>query len=326
MKTFKDDVMNKSRPEGCIVHAYLLQETLTYCTEYKGLGNSNILTKLENSLDGFLSAPPDLLNDVDYKENDDEGGPVGSNQEFIIKGIYPQQTMLGIDDVVENIALTTPSVASSDIILYFISAVYHMEFHKRPKITFAQLVAILPLSIVHTMGSLFTNMSLGKVVVSFTHTIKTMEPFFSILLSAMIRHWSPMASNVTFHSCNVLSKKIHGQQKEICGQNNYVLNNNNHVIVPLNPLWLYLWRGLNAKEVCIKALAGGICFHAYQQLAMTYTSLCSFLEGPLPFVRRFSYAEIKKTTGGFSSIIVTHSDGSVYKAQFQGGLVVVVKE
>ncbi|KAF6136089.1 hypothetical protein GIB67_000493 [Kingdonia uniflora] len=59
------------------------------------------------------------------------------------------------------------------------------NLHKRPKITSAQLVVIHPLAIVHTMGNLFTNMSLGKVVVSFTHTIKAMEPFFSILLSAM---------------------------------------------------------------------------------------------------------------------------------------------
>jgi len=35
------------------------------------------------------------------------------------------------------------------------------------------------------MGNLFTNMSLGKVAVSFTHTIKAMEPFFSVLLSAV---------------------------------------------------------------------------------------------------------------------------------------------
>jgi solute carrier family 35 protein E1 len=34
------------------------------------------------------------------------------------------------------------------------------------------------------LGNLFTNMSLGKVTVSFTHTIKAMEPFFSVLLSA----------------------------------------------------------------------------------------------------------------------------------------------
>ncbi|KAL5714181.1 holo-[acyl-carrier-protein] synthase [Ranunculus cassubicifolius] len=116
-----------------------------------------------------------------------------------------------------------------------------LNLHKKPKITTAQLVAILPLAIVHTMGNLFTNMSLGKVVVSFTHTIKAMEPFFSVLLSAMFLgemptfwvissllpivggvalasiteasfnwagFWSAMASNVTFQSRNVLSKKF----------------------------------------------------------------------------------------------------------------------
>lgn len=47
-----------------------------------------------------------------------------------------------------------------------------------------QLAAIVPLAMVHTLGNLFTNMSLGKVAVSFTHTIKAMEPFFSVILSA----------------------------------------------------------------------------------------------------------------------------------------------
>lgn len=47
------------------------------------------------------------------------------------------------------------------------------------------VAAILPLALVHTLGNLFTNMSLGQVAVSFTHTIKAMEPFFSVLLSAM---------------------------------------------------------------------------------------------------------------------------------------------
>lgn len=48
-----------------------------------------------------------------------------------------------------------------------------------------QLLAVLPLAAVHTLGNLFTNMSLGKVAVSFTHTIKAMEPFFSVLLSSI---------------------------------------------------------------------------------------------------------------------------------------------
>jgi drug/metabolite transporter (DMT)-like permease len=48
-----------------------------------------------------------------------------------------------------------------------------------------QLLAIFPLALVHTLGNLFTNMSLGMVAVSFTHTVKSMEPFFSVLLSSM---------------------------------------------------------------------------------------------------------------------------------------------
>jgi hypothetical protein len=35
-----------------------------------------------------------------------------------------------------------------------------------------QIKAILPLAAVHTLGNLLTNVSLGKVAVSFTHTIK----------------------------------------------------------------------------------------------------------------------------------------------------------
>ncbi|KAF5190474.1 Lrr receptor kinase bak1 [Thalictrum thalictroides] len=48
--------------------------------------------------------------------------------------------------------------------------------------------------------------------------------------------------------------------------------------------------------------------------------------GPLPFLRRFSYDDIKKATGGFSRIIARYSHGAVYKAQFQDGLVAIVKE
>ncbi|XP_062116250.1 triose phosphate/phosphate translocator, non-green plastid, chloroplastic-like [Humulus lupulus] len=116
-----------------------------------------------------------------------------------------------------------------------------LNLYKRPRITGAQLLAILPLAAVHTLGNLFTNMSLGKVAVSFTHTIKAMEPFFSVVLSAMFLgemptiwvvgsllpivggvalasvteasfnwagFWSAMASNLTNQSRNVLSKKV----------------------------------------------------------------------------------------------------------------------
>ncbi|CAA2956026.1 phosphoenolpyruvate phosphate translocator 1, chloroplastic [Olea europaea subsp. europaea] len=115
------------------------------------------------------------------------------------------------------------------------------NLYRRPKISGAQLAGILPLAVVHTLGNLFTNMSLGKVAVSFTHTIKAMEPFFSVVLSAMFLgefptiwvvsslvpivggvalasmteasfnwagFWSAMASNLSNQSRNVLSKKF----------------------------------------------------------------------------------------------------------------------
>ncbi|PIA61887.1 hypothetical protein AQUCO_00200108v1 [Aquilegia coerulea] len=115
------------------------------------------------------------------------------------------------------------------------------NLHKKPKISRSQLLAIIPLAIAHTLGNLFTNMSLGKVSVSFTHTIKAMEPFFSVVLSAMFLgeiptfwvvssllpvvggvalasftevsfNWigfsTAMASNLTNQSRNVLSKKF----------------------------------------------------------------------------------------------------------------------
>lgn len=121
-----------------------------------------------------------------------------------------------------------------------VAIMWGLNLYKRPKISGAMLGAILPLAAVHTLGNLFTNMSLGKVAVSFTHTIKAMEPFFSVILSAMFLgefptpwvvgslvpivggvalasvteasfnwagFWSAMASNVTNQSRNVLSKK-----------------------------------------------------------------------------------------------------------------------
>ncbi|XVF09306.1 hypothetical protein REPUB_Repub07fG0081400 [Reevesia pubescens] len=122
-----------------------------------------------------------------------------------------------------------------------VALMWTFNLYKRPKITGARLAAILPLAVVHTLGNLFTNMSLGKVAVSFTHTIKAMEPFFSVVLSAMFLgelptlwvvgsllpivggvalasvteasfnwagFWTAMASNLTNQSRNVLSKKV----------------------------------------------------------------------------------------------------------------------
>jgi Triose-phosphate Transporter family len=101
--------------------------------------------------------------------------------------------------------------------------------------------AVLPLAGVHTLGNLLTNVSLGMVAVSFTHTIKALEPMFSVILSSMFLgapvdpwvvaslvpiiggvagasmsevsfNWpgfiSALGSNITFQSRNVFSKKF----------------------------------------------------------------------------------------------------------------------
>ena len=106
----------------------------------------------------------------------------------------------------------------------------------------ALLRIIAPLSFLHACGFLATNASLGSVQVSFTHTIKALEPFFAVVLSAVLASKRPpnvasvlalipivagvviasvtevsfawrgflfaMLSNVCFQSRNVLSKEF----------------------------------------------------------------------------------------------------------------------
>lgn len=190
---------------------------------------------------------------------------------------------------------------------------------KRPKISGAQLVAILPLAIVHTMGNLFTNMSLGKVAVSFTHTIKAMEPFFSVILSAIFLgelptvwvvssllpivggvalaslteasfnwagFWSAMASNVTFQSRNVLSKKLMVKKEESLDNLNLfsiITVMSFFLLAPVTfftegvkftPTFLQS-AGLNVNQVLTRCLFAGLCFHAYQQVSYMILAMVS---------------------------------------------------
>lgn len=46
-------------------------------------------------------------------------------------------------------------------------------------------------------------MSLGKVAVSFTHTIKAMEPFFSVVLSAMFLGEVCFVSSIYYLQCSI---------------------------------------------------------------------------------------------------------------------------
>ncbi|CAM0879812.1 unnamed protein product [Alopecurus aequalis] len=121
------------------------------------------------------------------------------------------------------------------------------RLHPLPKLSTAQLARIAPLAAGHMLGTVFTNMSLGAVAVSFTHTVKASEPFFTVLLSAFflgewpsllvlgslvpivggvalasltevsfnwVGFWSAMASNLLNQTRNVLSKRLLGGQEE----------------------------------------------------------------------------------------------------------------
>ncbi|KVH98220.1 protein of unknown function DUF250 [Cynara cardunculus var. scolymus] len=93
--------------------------------------------------------------------------------------IYNKQVL----EVFPNpVTLTAVQLAVGTAMIFFSWA---LNLHKWPNISRAQLVAILPLAVMHTLGNFSTNMSLGKVSVSFTHTIKAMEPFFTVVLSTI---------------------------------------------------------------------------------------------------------------------------------------------
>jgi solute carrier family 35 protein E1 len=214
------------------------------------------------------------------------------------------------------ITITTVQFAVGAVLSIFM---WTVGIIKKPKISTSQLVAILPLAVVHTMGNLFTNMSLGKVAVSFTHTIKAMEPFFSVLLSALFLgefpsvwvvlsimpivggvalaslteasfnwagFWSAMASNVTFQSRNVLSKKVMAKREEsldnislfsiITIMSFFLLAPITFFVdgVKVTPTFLEA-AGLNVKQLYTRSLISALCFHAYQQVSYMILSKVS---------------------------------------------------
>lgn len=115
------------------------------------------------------------------------------------------------------------------------------RLHPRPHLQEGALKAISPLATIHVVGNVLTNVSLRAVAPSFTHTVKALEPFFSVLMSAIFLgdrptlavvaslipiisgvalastselsfNWTgfiaALGSNITFQSRNVLSKKF----------------------------------------------------------------------------------------------------------------------
>ena len=70
------------------------------------------------------------------------------------------------------------------------AVIWGLRLKKAPKIKTTTLVAVPPLGALHSWFA-FTNASLGSVAVSFTHTIKALEPltaiFSAIILGAIPR-------------------------------------------------------------------------------------------------------------------------------------------
>lgn len=182
---------------------------------------------------------------------------------------------------------------------------------RRPNLSSSQIFTILPLAFGHTLGNLFTNLSVAKVPVSFTQTIKAMEPFFSVTMSAIflgemptlwvvsslvpvvggvilaslteasfnwIGFWTAMASNVANQSRNVLSKKLMVNKEESLDDITLFSVITVMSFLMSAPLALFMEgikftpsavqsAGLNVREIYVKSLLAGLCFHAYQQLS-----------------------------------------------------------
>eukprot|EP00887_Chlorella_sp_A99_P002025 scaffold18.g2025.t1 len=184
-------------------------------------------------------------------------------------------------------------------------AMWGLGLHKKPEGAKEAVVSVSPLAVVHTLGNSLTNISLGAVAVSFTHTIKALEPFFSVLLSAMFLNdrpslpvllslfpliggvalasaseisftWkgflSAMGSNLTFQSRNVLSKKFMTKGKGSLDNINLFSIITILSFFLLMPIALLVdgpvaSQLLASSDLATKALLAGVCFHAYQQVS-----------------------------------------------------------
>ncbi|OIW17734.1 hypothetical protein TanjilG_29084 [Lupinus angustifolius] len=184
-----------------------------------------------------------------------------------------------------------------------VAIMWGFNLYKRPNISRAQLAAILPLAVVHTLGNLFTNMSLGKVAVSFTHTIKASEPFFSVILSAMflgempttwvVASLVPIVGGVALASATEASFNCK-QKITFCSCQESIDNITLFSIITVMSFLLsapvtifmegvkftptYLQAaGLNINEVYIRSLLAALCFHAYQQFLYEWTMQVSYM-------------------------------------------------
>ncbi|XP_062152847.1 phosphoenolpyruvate/phosphate translocator 2, chloroplastic-like isoform X2 [Alnus glutinosa] len=204
--------------------------------------------------------------------------------------------------------------------IWYILNIYFNIYNKQAKDYF--FAVILPLAVVHTMGNLLTNISIGKVAVSFTHTIKSMEPFFTVVLSALFLgerpslwvvsslvpivggvglasftetsfNWtgfcSAMASNLTNQSRNVFSKKLMAKKEEALDNVNLFSVITIISFILLVPAAIFLEgvkftpsylqsaasQGLNVRELCVRSVLAGFCFHSYQQVSYMILGMVS---------------------------------------------------
>ncbi|KAG1667772.1 hypothetical protein FOA52_010809 [Chlamydomonas sp. UWO 241] len=182
--------------------------------------------------------------------------------------------------------------------------------------------AIYPLAIINVLGNVLTNVSLGLVAVSFTHTVKAAEPFFSVIFSWIFLgdlppyqvlltllpivggvviasaseasfNWggflSAIASNVTFQSRNVLSKKFMNSLKGKPDSMMLFQVISVMSFITLLPIAIFM-EGMPAlpsslaaagftaaatEKVYKSLLFAGFCFHGYQQLSYIVLSRLS---------------------------------------------------
>ncbi|GAU48750.1 hypothetical protein TSUD_185450 [Trifolium subterraneum] len=122
------------------------------------------------------------------------------------------------------VTLTAVQFAIGTLLVAFM---WGLNLYKRPKLTSSQLLAIFPLALVHTLGNLFTNMSLG------------MESVDNITLFSII-------TVMSFFLSLPLAIFMEG--------------------VKFTPTYLQS-AGLDVQQVYMRSLLAALCFHAYQQVA-----------------------------------------------------------
>ncbi|GAX82853.1 hypothetical protein CEUSTIGMA_g10279.t1, partial [Chlamydomonas eustigma] len=194
-------------------------------------------------------------------------------------------------------------------------------FVKRPQFQLGFVKNVFPLAMIHVLGNVLTNISLGLVAVSFTHTVKAAEPFFSALFSYLFMgavpslpviltllpivggviiasaseasfNWggflSAIASNITFQSRNVLSKKLMISSGNVDKVSMFQLLTimSFFILLPVAILMegtpalpsALAAVGLSAtsmEKIYTQLLYAGFCFHGYQQLSYLVLSRMS---------------------------------------------------